>query len=146
MTQNVQCHHKAIRLWMPSELFQFSLAEKLSFSFFLVQKQNPKVKVEAIRYLQVISCLEMIHEVLIFFLIHLLDQCACGRLQGSDNLLSETRKKRDEQFPWQVFVATHETHHSTSHGQCYLSSFCIFLGPAAELRRNGLLRRSAAEK
>lgn len=50
-----------------------------------------------------ISYLEMIqHEVLIFFLIHLLDACACGRLQDRDNLVSETRKKSEERFPWQV--------------------------------------------
>lgn len=64
-----------------------------------------------------INYLEMIqHEVLIFFFINLLDACACGRLQDSDNLISETRKKSDERFPWQVFLAIHETHHLPSHG------------------------------
>ncbi|KAK4832798.1 hypothetical protein QYF61_025666 [Mycteria americana] len=37
-----------------------------------------------------------------------LDQCACGRLQDSDNLISETRKKRDERFPWQVLLLNSE--------------------------------------
>ncbi|NXX79123.1 PROZ protein, partial [Urocolius indicus] len=37
-----------------------------------------------------------------------LDQCACGRLQDSNNPLSETRKKRDEQFPWQVLLLNSE--------------------------------------
>ncbi|NXK95272.1 PROZ protein, partial [Formicarius rufipectus] len=51
-----------------------------------------------------------------------LDKCACGRLQDSENLISETRKKRHERFPWQVFLAIKENHHSTSNGQCY----CLF--------------------
>ncbi|KFW95531.1 Vitamin K-dependent protein Z, partial [Phalacrocorax carbo] len=37
-----------------------------------------------------------------------LDQCACGRLQDSDNLISETRKKHDKQFPWQVLLLNSE--------------------------------------
>ncbi|NXX89929.1 PROZ protein, partial [Centropus bengalensis] len=37
-----------------------------------------------------------------------LDQCACGRLQDNDNLLHETRKKRDERFPWQVLLLDSE--------------------------------------
>ncbi|NXS61276.1 PROZ protein, partial [Brachypteracias leptosomus] len=37
-----------------------------------------------------------------------LDQCACGRLQDSDNLTSETRKKHDEPFPWQVLLLNSE--------------------------------------
>ncbi|NXF43356.1 PROZ protein, partial [Oceanites oceanicus] len=37
-----------------------------------------------------------------------LDQCACGRLQDSDNLISETRKKRVERFPWQVLLLNSE--------------------------------------
>ncbi|KAM9300692.1 vitamin K-dependent protein Z [Morus bassanus] len=37
-----------------------------------------------------------------------LDQCACGRLRDSDNLISETRKKHDERFPWQVLLLTAE--------------------------------------
>ncbi|XP_063194218.1 vitamin K-dependent protein Z [Chroicocephalus ridibundus] len=37
-----------------------------------------------------------------------LDQCACGRLQDSDNLISQTRKKRDDRFPWQVLLLNSE--------------------------------------
>ncbi|XP_064502527.1 vitamin K-dependent protein Z [Pseudopipra pipra] len=37
-----------------------------------------------------------------------LDECACGRLQDSDNLISETRKKHDERFPWQVLLLNSE--------------------------------------
>ncbi|NWT68207.1 PROZ protein, partial [Prunella himalayana] len=37
-----------------------------------------------------------------------LDACACGRLQDSANLISETRKKRDERFPWQVLLLNSE--------------------------------------
>ncbi|XP_039570026.1 vitamin K-dependent protein Z isoform X2 [Passer montanus] len=37
-----------------------------------------------------------------------LDACACGRLQDSDNLISETRKKSDERFPWQVLLLNPE--------------------------------------
>uniref|UniRef100_A0A8C4VAG9 Protein Z, vitamin K dependent plasma glycoprotein n=1 Tax=Falco tinnunculus TaxID=100819 RepID=A0A8C4VAG9_FALTI len=37
-----------------------------------------------------------------------LDQCACGRLQDSDNLISKTRKKHDERFPWQVLLLNSE--------------------------------------
>ncbi|NXU61482.1 PROZ protein, partial [Horornis vulcanius] len=37
-----------------------------------------------------------------------LDACACGRLQDSDNLISETRKKSDERFPWQVLLLNSE--------------------------------------
>ncbi|NXF85676.1 PROZ protein, partial [Eubucco bourcierii] len=37
-----------------------------------------------------------------------LDQCACGRLRDSNNLLRETRKKRDERFPWQVLLLNSE--------------------------------------
>ncbi|NXY21770.1 PROZ protein, partial [Atrichornis clamosus] len=37
-----------------------------------------------------------------------LDECACGRLQDSDNLISETRKKSDERFPWQVLLLNSE--------------------------------------
>ncbi|NXU89343.1 PROZ protein, partial [Xiphorhynchus elegans] len=37
-----------------------------------------------------------------------LDECACGRLQDGDNLISETRKKRREQFPWQVLLLNSE--------------------------------------
>ncbi|KAM4684108.1 vitamin K-dependent protein Z isoform 2-T2 [Amazona ochrocephala] len=36
------------------------------------------------------------------------DQCACGRLQDSDNLIHGTRKKSDEQFPWQVLLLNPE--------------------------------------
>ncbi|NXP41895.1 PROZ protein, partial [Leiothrix lutea] len=37
-----------------------------------------------------------------------LGACACGRLQDSDNLISETRKKSDERFPWQVLLLNSE--------------------------------------
>ncbi|KFV65992.1 Vitamin K-dependent protein Z, partial [Dryobates pubescens] len=37
-----------------------------------------------------------------------LDQCACGRLQDSNNLLRESRKKCDERFPWQVLLINSE--------------------------------------
>ncbi|NXK72952.1 PROZ protein, partial [Amazona guildingii] len=37
-----------------------------------------------------------------------LDQCACGRLQDSGNLIHGTRKKSDEQFPWQVLLLNPE--------------------------------------
>ncbi|NXV29832.1 PROZ protein, partial [Rissa tridactyla] len=37
-----------------------------------------------------------------------LDQCACGRLQDSNNLISQTRKKRDDRFPWQVLLLNSE--------------------------------------
>ncbi|NXU80298.1 PROZ protein, partial [Oreotrochilus melanogaster] len=37
-----------------------------------------------------------------------LDQCACGRLQHSDNLISGTRKKHDERFPWQALMLNSE--------------------------------------
>ncbi|NWH56660.1 PROZ protein, partial [Geococcyx californianus] len=37
-----------------------------------------------------------------------LDQCACGRLQDNDNLLSDTRKKHDARFPWQVLLLNSE--------------------------------------
>ncbi|XP_065597098.1 vitamin K-dependent protein Z [Cyrtonyx montezumae] len=37
-----------------------------------------------------------------------LDQCACGRLQDSDNLISETLKEHDKQFPWQVLLLNSE--------------------------------------
>ncbi|NXV81431.1 PROZ protein, partial [Atlantisia rogersi] len=36
-----------------------------------------------------------------------LDQCACGRLQDS-NLLNNSRKKREEPFPWQVLLLNSE--------------------------------------
>lgn len=37
-----------------------------------------------------------------------LDQCACGRLQDTDNLISETLKERDKHFPWQVLLLNSE--------------------------------------
>ncbi|NXY90639.1 PROZ protein, partial [Alcedo cyanopectus] len=37
-----------------------------------------------------------------------LDQCACGRLQDSDNLTNETRKNHSERFPWQVLLLNSE--------------------------------------
>ncbi|NWV01133.1 PROZ protein, partial [Upupa epops] len=37
-----------------------------------------------------------------------LDQCACGRVRGDDNLISDTRKKRDELFPWQILLLNSE--------------------------------------
>ncbi|XP_071600136.1 vitamin K-dependent protein Z isoform X1 [Heliangelus exortis] len=37
-----------------------------------------------------------------------LDQCACGRLQDSDNLISGSRKKHDERFPWQALMLNSE--------------------------------------
>ncbi|NXX44485.1 PROZ protein, partial [Tricholaema leucomelas] len=36
------------------------------------------------------------------------DQCACGRLRDSNNLLREARKKRDKGFPWQVLLLDSE--------------------------------------
>ncbi|XP_071600141.1 vitamin K-dependent protein Z isoform X2 [Heliangelus exortis] len=36
------------------------------------------------------------------------DQCACGRLQDSDNLISGSRKKHDERFPWQALMLNSE--------------------------------------
>ncbi|NXG07770.1 PROZ protein, partial [Sakesphorus luctuosus] len=37
-----------------------------------------------------------------------LDECACGRLQDSANLISETRMKNHERFPWQVLLLNSE--------------------------------------
>ncbi|NXO04595.1 PROZ protein, partial [Rhinopomastus cyanomelas] len=37
-----------------------------------------------------------------------LDDCACGRVRDDANLLSGTRKKRDELFPWQVLLLNSE--------------------------------------
>ncbi|XP_065533957.1 vitamin K-dependent protein Z isoform X1 [Lathamus discolor] len=37
-----------------------------------------------------------------------LDQCACGRVQDSDNVIHGIRKKSDEQFPWQVLLLNSE--------------------------------------
>ncbi|XP_010222420.1 PREDICTED: vitamin K-dependent protein Z [Tinamus guttatus] len=37
-----------------------------------------------------------------------LDQCACGTIQDTNNLISETRKKRDRRFPWQVLLLNSE--------------------------------------
>lgn len=151
VTQNVQPIAKLLWLQMPNKLFQFSPAEKLSFSFFFLQKQNPKIKNQGgtRRHLQVLAILKwysMKFWFFFFFLIHLVDACACGRLQDSDNLIHETRKKSDERFPWQVFPAIHETYRLPPHAQCCLPSFCIFLGTTAELRRERLLRRSVAKK
>lgn len=84
--------------------------------FPLCKGRTPKVRWNSKAFAG-ISYLEMIqHSFDFFFLIHLLGACACGRLQDSDNLISETRKKSDERFPWQVFLAIPETHHLPSHG------------------------------
>ncbi|NXA54415.1 PROZ protein, partial [Nothocercus julius] len=37
-----------------------------------------------------------------------LDQCACGTIQDTNNLISETRRKRDKGFPWQVLLLNSE--------------------------------------
>ncbi|NWS68693.1 PROZ protein, partial [Crotophaga sulcirostris] len=71
-----------------------------------------------------------------------LDQCSCGRLQDNDNLLSDTRKKHDERFPWQVLLLNTEQKGFCG-GVLLKSNFILTTAECALLHSNFEIRAGA---
>ncbi|NWI13442.1 PROZ protein, partial [Crypturellus soui] len=71
-----------------------------------------------------------------------LDQCACGTIQDTNNLISETRKKRGKGFPWQVLLLNSEGKGFCG-GVLLKSNFVLTTAECALLHRNFEIRLGA---